>query len=148
MEVDGIRFTIPTIICPRYGNYPGSLQASANAPSGKISITVDADIADESFIQTIQSPTHPISMTGFRKFDFILRGTSAYGPFELEISVQALGPASETFHQVVARKAVSELEHGHGWLSQAKDKSDILLISKFDGRFDDTVERETVGLGV
>jgi hypothetical protein len=65
MEVDGIRFTIPTIICPRYGYYPGSLQASAapNALSGKISIIVDADMADGSFIQKIQSPTHPISMT-------------------------------------------------------------------------------------
>jgi hypothetical protein len=65
MEVDGIRFTIPNIICPRYGDYPGDLQwnSAVNAVGGGISITVDAEMADGSFIQKIQSPTHPISMT-------------------------------------------------------------------------------------
>ena len=65
MEVDGIRFTIPTIICPRYGNYPGILRSTdaTNAMGGSISITVDAEMADGSFIQKIQSPTHPIAMT-------------------------------------------------------------------------------------
>jgi hypothetical protein len=65
MEVDGIRFTIPNIICPRYGDYPGDLQwrSAVDAVGGGISITVDAEMADGSFIQKIQSPTHPISMT-------------------------------------------------------------------------------------
>lgn len=66
MEVDGIRFTIPTIICPRYGSYRTGLQSdpAAQEALGKgISITVDADMADGSLIQKIQSPTHPISMT-------------------------------------------------------------------------------------
>jgi hypothetical protein len=62
MEVDGIRYIIPNIICPRYGNTSTSLQSSAHASTG-ISITVDAEMADGSFIQKIQSPTHPISMT-------------------------------------------------------------------------------------
>ena len=64
LEVDGTRFTIPTIICPRYGNYPGTLQSSpvTDAMGSSISITVDAEMADGSFIQKMQSPTHPIAM--------------------------------------------------------------------------------------
>lgn len=65
MEVDGIRFTIPNIICPRYGDYPGTLcrSSATDAMGTSISITVDADMADGSFIQKIQSPTHPIAVT-------------------------------------------------------------------------------------
>ena len=65
MEVDGIRYTIPTVICPRYGSYPGDMRTTStvDAMGSGISITVDAEMADGSFIQKIQSPTHPISMT-------------------------------------------------------------------------------------
>jgi hypothetical protein len=64
MEVDGTRFTIPNIICPRYGSYPGTLRPSTaeNATGRGISIIVDAEMADGSFIQRLQSPTHPIAM--------------------------------------------------------------------------------------
>jgi hypothetical protein len=65
-EVDGIRFTIPNIICPRYGSYPGTLRTppgTTGAVDCSISITVDAEMPDGSFIQKIQSPTHPIAMT-------------------------------------------------------------------------------------
>ncbi|KAJ4991566.1 vault protein inter-alpha-trypsin [Stagonosporopsis vannaccii] len=60
MEVDGIRFTIPTSICPRYGNVHG---ASLQQLDGTISITVDAEMAEGSFIQRLQSPSHPIAMS-------------------------------------------------------------------------------------
>jgi hypothetical protein len=66
MEVDGIRFTIPNIICPRYGSYPGTLRTppgASDAMGGSISITVDVEMPDGFFIQKIQSPTHPIAMT-------------------------------------------------------------------------------------
>ncbi|KAF3042782.1 hypothetical protein E8E11_003275 [Didymella keratinophila] len=59
MEVDGIRFTIPTSICPRYGEFSSSHQQL----DGTIAITVDAEIAQGSFIQRMQSPSHPISMS-------------------------------------------------------------------------------------
>ncbi|KAK4170513.1 von Willebrand factor type A domain-containing protein [Cladorrhinum sp. PSN259] len=62
-EVDGIRFTIPTTIAPRYGEYPGELLGSNAINSNGISITVDAEMADGSNIKTIQSPSHPISIT-------------------------------------------------------------------------------------
>jgi hypothetical protein len=65
MEVDGIRFTIPNIICPRYGDYPLEMQSgpAVDAVGGGVSIAVDAEMADGSFIQKMLSPTHPISMS-------------------------------------------------------------------------------------
>lgn len=73
MEVDGIRYTIPNIICPRYGSPTGLFQTStaAAAMGSAISITVDAEMAGGSFIQKLQSPTHPISMT---------MGTTSHAP--------------------------------------------------------------------
>lgn len=78
----------------------------------------------------------------------ILRGTSAYGPLELEIPVTVLSEKDETIHQLAARKAVAELEQGRGWIYHAKDADDKLLKEKYAGRFSDMVEREAVRLGV
>ncbi|KAF2138549.1 uncharacterized protein K452DRAFT_88255 [Aplosporella prunicola CBS 121167] len=66
-EVDGIRFTIPTSIAPRYGDYPGELQGHALTSQAQagcgMSITVDASMPDGSMIQKMQSPSHPISIS-------------------------------------------------------------------------------------
>ncbi|KAK0632898.1 von Willebrand factor type A domain-containing protein [Immersiella caudata] len=81
----------------------------------------------------------------------VLRGTSSYGPLELEIPVTVLTEKGETIHQLAARQAVKELEEGRGWLYHAKDGSGPkakLLKDKFEGRFSDMVEREAVRLGV
>jgi hypothetical protein len=78
----------------------------------------------------------------------VLRGTSAHGPLELEIPIQILDQPGETIHQLAAKKAISELEHRRGWLSEAEDEAGSLLKTKFEGRFDDMVEREAVRLGV
>lgn len=78
----------------------------------------------------------------------MLRGTSAHGPLELEIPVQALEQAGETIHQMAAKRAISELEQGRGWLPQANDDTNTFLKTKFEGRFEDMVEREAVRLGV
>ncbi|KZM18901.1 uncharacterized protein EKO05_0010382 [Ascochyta rabiei] len=78
----------------------------------------------------------------------ILRGTSNHGPLELEIPIQVLDSPSETIHQLAAKKAVSELEQGRGWLAAARDADGQLLKTRFDGRFSDMVEREAVRLGV
>jgi hypothetical protein len=78
----------------------------------------------------------------------ILRGSSAHGPLELEIPVQVLATPGSTIHQLAAKKAVSELEQGRGWLSEARDEHGKLLKAKFEGRFDEMVEREAVRLGV
>ncbi|KAF2025690.1 VIT-domain-containing protein [Setomelanomma holmii] len=78
----------------------------------------------------------------------ILRGTSVHGPLELEIPIQILDQPGETIHQLAAKKAISELEQGRGWLSDAKEEAGTLIKSKFEGRFEDMVEREAVRLGV
>jgi len=63
-EADGIRFTIPTSIAPRYGSYPGEMLRASNVGSaGGISIIVDAEVSDGSNIKSVQSPSHPISVT-------------------------------------------------------------------------------------
>ncbi|KAK4127015.1 VIT-domain-containing protein [Parathielavia appendiculata] len=81
----------------------------------------------------------------------VLRGSSPYGPVELEIPVTVLPEKSETIHRLAARNAVKELEEGRGWIyhvSDAKDAAGPLLKDKYPGRFGDMVEREAVRLGV
>ena len=64
-ETDGIRFTIPTAIAPRYGSVQSvSVAEGVQAIENKgISITVDANMPVDSPIQSIQSPSHPISVS-------------------------------------------------------------------------------------
>ncbi|EUC48580.1 hypothetical protein COCMIDRAFT_23746 [Bipolaris oryzae ATCC 44560] len=67
-EVDGVRFTMPTAIAPRYGGYSGGyaseLQKSLKPiPSEGISITVDISMAEGIPIKKIVSPSHPIQVT-------------------------------------------------------------------------------------
>ncbi|KAH9878236.1 hypothetical protein J1614_003453 [Plenodomus biglobosus] len=78
----------------------------------------------------------------------MLRGTSTHGPLELEIPIQILDQPGETIHQLAAKKAISELEQGRGWLPEARDSQDRLLKTRFEGRFSDMVECEAVRLGV
>lgn len=49
------------------------------------------------------------------------RATSDHGPLRLTIPVQHIGKG-ETIHQFACRKAVIELEEGHGWLNDRKDE--------------------------
>jgi hypothetical protein len=66
-ETDGIRFTIPTSIAPRYGSDPFTVVArSTNLPiqdNGGIKITVDVSMPEGSFIKGVQSPSHPIAVS-------------------------------------------------------------------------------------
>ena len=64
-DTDGIRFTIPTSIAPRYGAAPGvSLADGVSAVETKgISLIVDVHMPAESPIQSIQSPSHPIAIS-------------------------------------------------------------------------------------
>lgn len=78
----------------------------------------------------------------------LLKGTSSHGPLELEIPITVLTDKGTTIHQLAARKEVKELEEGRGWLAHAKDGSGALLKTKFEGRYQDLVEREAVRLGV
>ncbi|KAF2186338.1 hypothetical protein K469DRAFT_573602, partial [Zopfia rhizophila CBS 207.26] len=71
-EVDGIRFTIPMIICPRYGKQPPHLSPfSRKAHGNGISIIVDTEMGEGSFVQQIRSPSHPIAVS---------MGTTSFAP--------------------------------------------------------------------
>ncbi|KAK4695657.1 hypothetical protein P7C71_g2127, partial [Lecanoromycetidae sp. Uapishka_2] len=65
-EADGIRFTLPTKIAPRYGNAPLDLtkrNAKAAEDVDGISITVDIDVGVSSHIIGVNSPSHLIAFT-------------------------------------------------------------------------------------
>ena len=59
-EADATRFTLPTLIASRYGSQPGSMAAKRDVCEEGTNITVDTSVDLSSFIQTIQSPSHPI----------------------------------------------------------------------------------------
>ncbi|KAI9655172.1 MAG: hypothetical protein M1821_005655 [Bathelium mastoideum] len=66
VELDGIRFTIPTKIAPRYGDYPGQLACSnfeAFQASKGMEIVVDVQMPEGSLIKAIQSPSHRLSVS-------------------------------------------------------------------------------------
>ncbi|MCJ1320759.1 hypothetical protein MMC15_006100 [Xylographa vitiligo] len=64
-EMNGIRFTIPTSIAPRYGSVSSTTSGSSSTAvqKGSFKIVVDAQMPSGSFIQGIQSPSHPIAVT-------------------------------------------------------------------------------------
>ncbi|KAH0497543.1 hypothetical protein TgHK011_004841 [Trichoderma gracile] len=62
-QVDGLRFTIPTSLAQRYGQHSITGSDAITFQGGKhISITVDVDVSSGSVINSIQSPSHPISV--------------------------------------------------------------------------------------
>ena len=65
-ETDGIRFTIPTSIAPRYGSVSNTAVSYGNLPvhdKEGIKITVDVNMPEGSFIKGVQSPSHPIAVS-------------------------------------------------------------------------------------
>jgi len=67
-ETDGVRFTIPTVIAPRYGqvasdtsNLPKSSELASD--KGGIRILVDVAVDEGSAIRGLQSPSHPIAVS-------------------------------------------------------------------------------------
>ncbi|KAI1361164.1 von Willebrand factor type A domain-containing protein [Xylaria arbuscula] len=77
----------------------------------------------------------------------ILKVSSENGPITLEIEVVDIGKG-EMIHQLAARKAVSELEKGHGWLNKATEKnSNELLKTQHASLWDEIVQREAIRLG-
>jgi hypothetical protein len=62
-ETEGIRFTIPTKIAPRYGARPVAMGGVQAHEEGRIKITVDVNMQEGSFIKGVQSPSHPIAVS-------------------------------------------------------------------------------------
>ncbi|RSL52390.1 hypothetical protein CEP54_010930 [Fusarium duplospermum] len=61
-EVDGVRFTIPTHIVPRYGTALSLGDGSNVIRDEGIAFSIDAEMPEGSSIKSIQSPSHPISV--------------------------------------------------------------------------------------
>ncbi|KAM0410467.1 hypothetical protein ACHAPD_010272 [Fusarium lateritium] len=59
-QVDGVRFTIPTNIVPRYGS--AESLAGPNVTQQGFSFTIDVEMPNGSSIKSIQSPSHPLSV--------------------------------------------------------------------------------------
>ena len=59
--LNGIRYTLPTFISPRYGNEQPTANLLQDSASG-ISVTVDINMPVESPVQTVRSPSHPIEL--------------------------------------------------------------------------------------
>ncbi len=66
-EADGSRFTIPTIIAPRYGFMSHETAKAVNKitadDAGGIKILVDVALAEGSIIRGLQSPSHPVAIS-------------------------------------------------------------------------------------
>lgn len=62
-ETEGIRFTIPTSIAPRYGSGPAATSTLQTNTNQGIKITVDVNMPEGSFIKGVQSPSHPIAVS-------------------------------------------------------------------------------------
>ena len=68
-QADGVRLTLPSVIAPRYGAGPALTKSALpeevarSVEHGKIDITVDVVMGKESKITTIQSPSHPLTVT-------------------------------------------------------------------------------------
>lgn len=77
----------------------------------------------------------------------VLHATSAQGPLELEIPIEALPKPAETIHQLAAKKAIQDLEEGRGWIYDAKDQNGMLIKDRYPSCFEDIVKKETVRLG-
>lgn len=61
-EIDGVRFTIPTNIAPRYGGTLFGEDISSTVKEGRISVTIDVEMPTGSAVKKVQSPSHPLSV--------------------------------------------------------------------------------------
>ena len=65
-ETDGTRFTVPTVIAPRYGSM--SLESASNVSTNAdnqdgITFSIDVSLEDGTIVRGLQSPSHPIAVT-------------------------------------------------------------------------------------
>lgn len=75
------------------------------------------------------------------------RATSDHGPLRLTIPIQHTGKG-EMIHQLACRKAVIELEEGHGWLSNSKDEQGHAFSDFHPTIKEKIITRECQNLGI
>lgn len=62
VALQGIRFTLPTFISPRYGSDAPQVDMDSSSAEG-MSITVDISMPTECPIEEVRSPSHPIALS-------------------------------------------------------------------------------------
>jgi hypothetical protein len=65
-ETDGLRFTIPTHIAPRFGTWETLMRPGIDdnvRPQGGLHLTVDVDMPEGFAVKSVQSPSDPISVS-------------------------------------------------------------------------------------
>ena len=63
-ETDGTRFTVPTVIAPRYGSIESGTVLGSNVnDSGGIKFSVDVSLEKGTIVRGLQSPSHPLAVT-------------------------------------------------------------------------------------
>ena len=63
LETDGVRFTLPSSIAPRYGSNTTSPPRGSSFKEDGFSIIVNVDMPEGTYVRGIQSPTHPIAVS-------------------------------------------------------------------------------------
>jgi len=104
MGADGIRFTLPTKISPRYGSLligGDRYDSIPAAESGSISITVDVSMDKDSVIKELRSSSHPIAVT---------IGNTSAAPTESPLLSQASATLTLGFSQL-DRDFILEIVH-------------------------------------
>jgi len=101
--IDGPRYTLPTTICPRYGDYPGEVLKSDAVVEGGISINIDIDMAD-SPIRKVQSPTHPIAVSMGALSTAANASTAPFTPYQASatLTLGSTGLGSDFILQMLA----------------------------------------------
>lgn len=138
-SVDGLRYTLPTSIAPRYGDYPGELLPSTATNEGGISITVDVDMG-KSVIRKIQSPSHlvAVSMGAFAAHE-----GAPFEPSEASASL-ALGSA-ELAGDFILQLAIDNLSAPQAVIEQHPILSSRAVMATLVPRFElDTSHPEIV----
>ncbi|WEW59125.1 hypothetical protein PRK78_004594 [Emydomyces testavorans] len=108
-QADGVRFTVPTAICPRYGQTAGVPKLQSHV-SGQIEMTVDVKVENNSAIRRLHSPSHT-----------------------LEVSLGRISTDPEDFYQANKASAIWKLpSQGSQRGSISLDKDFVLIVKAKD----------------
>ncbi|KAJ5094315.1 hypothetical protein N7456_010176 [Penicillium angulare] len=76
----------------------------------------------------------------------ILKAYSQNGPLVQHIPIKNIG-CGEMIHQLAAKRAIIDLEEGHGWVHCAKDLDGTLIKEKHESRVPELIQAECEYLG-
>ncbi|CAG8925611.1 unnamed protein product [Penicillium salamii] len=102
-QTDGIRYTLPSAIAPRYGTQQGafptttsSLHLHNDEDFQATSVTVDVVMDEQSVITELESPSHRIKVS-LGRTSTALAENAAFDPCQASAAIKPRGDPSETF---------------------------------------------------